>query len=69
MEHLGETFDQTSLTRIFELNEDRPVTLKVLPTGPDMDAHAMSTQLFRAAEQSGVSLRPPPISPRKMAVS
>jgi len=71
---LGETFDQTLLTRIFDLREDGAVTLKVLPNGPDKGADAMllllygyyrlkneecvlATHLFRAAAQSGISLR------------
>jgi hypothetical protein len=75
-EYFGETFDQTSLTRIFDLRADGAVTLKVLPTGPDRGADAMllllygyyrlkneecvlATHLFRAAEQSGISLRRP----------
>ena len=75
-EYCDETFDQTVLTRIFDLREDGAVTLKVLPNGPDKGADAMllllygyyrlkneecvlATHLFRAAEQSGISLRRP----------
>src|SRR5580658_2772549 len=75
-ESLGERFDPTLLTRIFDLDADGAVTLKVLPEGPDTNADAMllllygyyrlkneecvlATQLFRAAEQSGISLRRP----------
>jgi hypothetical protein len=43
---LGETFDRTLLTRIFDLREDGAVTLKVLPSGPDRDADAMLLLLY-----------------------
>ena len=73
---LNDAFDQTLLTRIFDLRENGAVTLKVLPNGPDKNADAMllllygyyrlknegyvlATELFRAAEQSGISLRRP----------
>jgi hypothetical protein len=72
----AESSDQELLTRIFDLGEDGGVALKMLPTGPNMEADAMllllygyyrlkneecvlATQLFRAAEQSGISLRRP----------
>ena len=73
---LGETFDQSLLSHIFDLREDGIVTLKMLPDGADKNADAvllllygyhrlkneecvLATELFRAAEWSGISLRRP----------
>ena len=46
LEFHGETFDQASLRRIFDLRQDGAVTLKVLPTGPDTHADAMLLILY-----------------------
>jgi hypothetical protein len=76
VEMRGEAPNRALLARVFDLHESGAVTLKVLPTGPDPNTHAMLlllygyyrlkneesvlvTQLFRAAEQSGLPLRRP----------
>jgi hypothetical protein len=45
-EFLGETFDKSPLTRIFDVRQDGAVTLKVLPSGPDKNADAMLLLLY-----------------------
>jgi hypothetical protein len=46
LEPLGETRDQTSLLRIFDLREDGAVTLRVLPPGPDTNTDALLLLLY-----------------------
>src|SRR5262249_50570404 len=75
-ESFGETVDEALLSRVFDLQEDGAVTLRVLPNGPDQSADVLllllygyhrikheecvlATELFRAAERSGISLRRP----------
>ena len=45
-EPLGETLDQTSLLRIFDLREDGTLTLRVLPPGPDTNTDALLLLLY-----------------------